>query len=87
MGINFSTPFPNREIKTVVTKAAIEIIKATLGSTSCKAPSPDLPKAMLTPTGAKFNPITMITGATTTGGSNRLITPSPRHAIIKLNRT
>ena len=51
------------------------------------APSPVRPMAMCTATGASTRPMTMITGPTTTGGSNLCRKPAPNVLMHKLSAT
>ena len=87
MGIRRIMPRPSRETSTVVASAAIEMISAVFSGTSTALPSPALPRAMFTPTGASTRPMTMITGPVTMGGSRRMMISVPRQRMMKLSTT
>jgi hypothetical protein len=69
-GNSLNSPFANTLMKTVVSKDAMAIQIDTLPSTSCNDPSSLLPKAILTATGARPSPITMMIGPITTVGNS-----------------
>ena len=71
-------PLPSKETSTVAAREVMDIQRARLPGTICCAPSPVLPRAMLTATGARMSPMTMMTGPVTMGGSRRSTNSVPR---------
>ncbi len=69
----------------VTARALIDTASASGSSTRTAAPSPVLPRAMLTATGARIRPITMITGPVTIGGKMREISRVPRQRTRRLS--
>lgn len=77
---------PMSDTSTVTASDVMEIHRAVFSGTSTTAPSPVLPRAMCTATGARIRPITIMTGPVTMGGSTRSTTSVPRQRISPLKR-
>ena len=86
IGISRKKPLPSKETSTVTRSEVMDIHSARFSGTRWVAPSPVLPRAMFTATGARIRPITMMTGPVTMGGSTRSTISVPRQRIRPLRR-
>ena len=84
MGMSFRRPRPRRLTRTVTEREIMETMIALFWGTRTNPPSPLLPMAMFTATGARIRPMTMITGPVTTGGKILRITSDPFTRMMKL---
>ena len=81
------SPLPSSVTTTVVISAIAARAIAVPCGTSAMAPSPDLPRARFTPTGARISPMTMMTGPVTTRGRYVSRNSLPLMRIAKLRTT
>jgi len=87
IGMSLTKPLAHRLTSMVTSSVSMEMIRAVFWGTSTAEPSPVLPRAMFTATGARMRPMTMITGPVTMGGRTFCSTPTPYFLMSRLKIT